>query len=722
MIEIRGQIERVTYYNEENGYIIARIRAEGRTGLVTIVGSIPGLSPGEVLTLKGEWQNHPKYGQQFRVFSHETAIPATVAGIERYLSSGMIKGIGPVMARRLVSRFGAETLEVIDGDMERLREVEGMGEKRVDMIRVAWQTQRDVRDVMVFLEGNGVSPAYAVKIYRHYGREAVPVVRENPYRLAEDVFGIGFVTADRIAQNLGIARDSAIRARAGIQYVLNQLSDEGHVFFPHDKLVDRCEKDLEIDRGIILDALASAAADRRVVIEDAPALGGDGKAVYLIRFHVSEEGIARRMRELLAAPRQLALTDKDAILARAEAELGLALSDQQRAAVRDSMERKVMVITGGPGTGKTTIIKAIIAAQKKMGRTVLLAAPTGRAAKRMGEATGHEAKTLHRLLEFSPRDNRFKRDEDNPLDAGAFVIDETSMVDTTLMYYLLKAIPLSSTLILVGDVDQLPSVGAGAVLKDIIDSGVVPVVRLTDIFRQSRQSMIIMNAHRVNNGHMPDISGKGRADFHFVEVATPEEALPRLIGLCKEKIPGRFGYRAVDDIQVLTPMHRGTVGALNLNTELQKELNPSKDELSRAGRTFKTGDKVMQIRNNYDKEVYNGDIGRIVKIDREDQEVAVNFDGKVVSYDFSELDELVLAYATSVHKAQGSEYPAVVMPMLTQHYVLLQRNLLYTGITRGKKLVVLVGTKKALQIAVRNNKPQLRYTLLKERLQRQGRE
>jgi exodeoxyribonuclease V alpha subunit len=721
MIEIRGQIERVTYYNEENGYIIARLKAEGRVGLVTIVGNIPGLLPGEVLKLKGEWQNHPKYGLQFHVAFHETAIPATVAGIERYLSSGMIKGIGPVMAKRLVGKFGVETLDIIDADMDRLKEVEGMGEKRVDMIRTAWQTQRDVRDVMVFLEGNGVSPAYAVKIYKQYGREAVPVVRENPYKLAEDVFGIGFVTADRIAQKLGIARDSLIRARAGIQFVLNQLSDEGHVYFPHDALIERCEKDLEIDRGIILDALASAAADRRVIIDDMGSLGGEGKAVYLIRFHVSEQGIARRMHELLAAPRQLALGDKGAILTLAESDLGVNLSDQQRAAVRDSMDRKVMVITGGPGTGKTTIIKAIIAAQKKMGRSVLLGAPTGRAAKRMGEATGHEAKTLHRLLEFSPKDGGFKRDENNPLDADAFVIDETSMVDTTLMYYLLKAVPLASTLILVGDVDQLPSVGAGSVLKDIIDSSVVPVVRLTEIFRQSRQSMIIMNAHRVNNGHMPDITGKGRADFHFVEVETAEDALPRLVGLCKEKIPKRFGFHAVDDIQVLTPMHRGTVGALNLNNELQKELNPSTDELIRAGRTFKTGDKVMQIRNNYDKEVYNGDIGRIIKIDREDQEVDVNFDGKFVSYDFSELDELVLAYATSVHKSQGSEYPAVVMPMLTQHYVLLQRNLLYTGITRGKKLVVLVGTKKALQIAVHNNKPQLRYTLLKERLQRQGR-
>jgi exodeoxyribonuclease V alpha subunit len=542
-------------------------------------------------------------------------------------------------------------------------------------------------------------------------------VRDNPYRLAEDVFGIGFITADRI-EKLGIAKDSLIRARAGVQYILNQLSDEGHVYFPYDRLVEECEKTLEIDRGIILDALASASADRRIVIEDMAAFGGEGRAVYLIRFHVSEQGIARRMHELLVSSRQLPLVNRDALLSSAEKDLGFTLSEQQMHAVRDSMDRKVMVITGGPGTGKTTIIKAIIAIQKKMGHRVLLGAPTGRAAKRMSEATCCEAKTLHRLLEFSPKDGKFKRDEDNPLDADAFVIDETSMVDTTLMYYLLKAIPLPATLILVGDVDQLPSVGAGSVLKDIIDSGLIPVVRLNEIFRQSKQSMIIVNAHLVNSGRMPDLTGTGKADFHFVEVEKPEDALARLVGLCRDRIPQRFGFHAVDDIQVLTPMHKGTVGAFNLNVELQKELNPSKDEISRTGRTFKTGDKVMQIRNNYDKDVYNGDIGRITKIDREEQEVYVNFDGKLTGYDFSELDELVLAYATSVHKAQGSEYPAVVIPILIQHYVLLQRNLLYTGITRGKKLVVLVGTKKALAIAVHNNKPQLRYTLLKERLQR----
>jgi exodeoxyribonuclease V alpha subunit len=464
--------------------------------------------------------------------------------------------------------------------------------------------------------------------------------------------------------------------------------------------------------------MASAAEDRRIVIEDTDQFGGDIKAVYLSGYHVSELGIARRIRELVTFPRQLPLVNRIDLFVTAENELGFTLSEQQARAVRDSMERKVMVITGGPGTGKTTIIKAIIAVQAKMGRKVMLAAPTGRAAKRMGEAAGREAKTIHRMLEFSPRDGKFKKDEENPLEADTFIIDEASMVDTVLMYHLLKALPLRSTLILVGDVDQLPSVGAGNVLKDIIASELVPVVRLNEIFRQSRESMIVVNAHRINSGQMPvaeDDEGH-RRDFHFIEMQEPEQVVERIIGLCRERIPKRYGYRPVEDIQVLTPMHRGTAGALNLNTELQKQLNASKDELLRAGRVYKTGDKVMQIRNNYDKDVYNGDIGRIVRIDREEQELSVNFDGRFVDYDFSELDELVLAYATSVHKAQGSEYPCVVMPVLTQHYVLLQRNLLYTGITRGRKLVVLVGTKKALAIAIRNNKPQMRYTLLTERL------
>jgi exodeoxyribonuclease V alpha subunit len=718
LTEIKGQIERITYYNEENSYTIAKIRVPGRNDLVTIVGSLPGMSPGEVLKLQGEWQTHPRYGQQFKIISYESVIPATIAGIERYLSSGLIKGIGPVMAQRLVAKFGKETLDVIGHDIDRLREVDGIADKRIEMIRKAWDEQKEIRDVMVFLQGYGVSPAYATKIFKQYGRQAIAVVRENPYRLAEEVFGIGFLTADKIAGKLGIPKDSPLRAKAGIQYVLLQLSDEGHTFYPFKPLLTQCSKILDIEEATLLEAFQAAAAERKIVIEETENTAAGDRAVYLTPLHVAEVGIARLLRTLLASPKQLQLMDREGALKSAQKELNVTLADQQLKAVVEALDRKVMVITGGPGTGKTTIIRAITHVYAASRQKIVLAAPTGRAAKRMFEATGREAKTIHRLLEYSPKIGRFKRDEQEPLDADLVVIDETSMVDTALMYNLLKAIPPKATLILVGDVDQLPSVGPGNVIRDIIDSGVVPTVRFNEIFRQARRSMIIVNAHRVNNGQMPTSDGQQETptDFYFIEVEEPEKVLQRIITLCKEKIPARFGYNTLTDIQVLTPMHKGTVGASNLNAELQRELNPSKDEIARAGRTFKKGDKVMQIRNNYDKDVYNGDIGRIAVIDREEQEVSVNFDGKLVAYEFSELDELVLAYATSIHKAQGSEYPVVVMPILVQHFVLLQRNLLYTGITRGKKLVVIIGTKKALAIAIRNNKPQMRYTLLKERL------
>ena len=716
--EIKGQVERITFYNEENGYTIAKIRVHGRADLVTVVGTVPGMTPGEVLKLEGEWQTHPRYGQQFKFVAHESVIPATLAGIERYLSSGLIKGIGPVMAKRLVAKFGEETLDVIGHDIERLREVEGIAEKRIDMIRTAWDQQKEIRDVMVFLQGYGVSPAYAGKIFKQYGRESITVVRENPYRLAEEVFGIGFLTADKIAAKLGIPKDSPLRAKAGIQYVLGQLADEGHMFYPFKQLITECSKILDIDEAQLPEAFHAAEAEKRIVIENTEGPPLNDRAVYLTPLHVAETGIARLLNDLLASPKQLHLMDREAALKAAQKDLSITLADQQLRAVLEALDRKVMVITGGPGTGKTTIIRAITHIYTANRQKIVLAAPTGRAAKRMFEATGHEAKTIHRLLEFSPRIGKFKRDEQEPLDADLVVIDETSMVDTALMYNLLKAVPRRATLILVGDVDQLPSVGPGNVIRDIIASGVVPTVRFNEIFRQARQSMIIVNAHRVNSGEMPEF-GKERessTDFYFLEVEEPEKALQRIVALCKEKIPEKFGYNTLTDIQVLTPMHKGTIGASNLNAELQRELNPSKDEIARAGRTFKRGDKVMQIRNNYDKDVYNGDIGRIASIDREEQQVTVNFDGKLVAYEFAELDELVLAYATSIHKAQGCEYPVVIMPILIQHFILLQRNLLYTGITRGKKLVIVIGTKKALAIAIRNNKTQMRYTLLKERL------
>ena len=713
--EIKGQIERITFFNEENNYTIAKMRVHGRTDIITVVGTLFSVAPGEVLRLSGYWDKHPRYGEQFKVTAYESVLPATVKGIEKYLGSGMIKGIGPVMAKRLVFRFGDETLTVIGKDIGRLHEVDGIGEKRIEMIQKAWEEQKEIRGVMIFLQGQGVSPTYAVKIYKQYGRDSIRVVEENPYRLAADIFGIGFITADKIAEKLGVPRDSKIRAEAGILYVLKELSDEGHVYYPYELLIKKGSEILGLEEERILPALDKLAQEGKAVVEDRRTTE---KAVYLAKYHRSELGIVNKLKTILVFPRQLRLINIDEVLEWVQRDLKITLSEKQVEAVKASVNSKAMIVTGGPGTGKTTIINAIMRIYRKMGQKVLLAAPTGRAAKRMTEATGYEAKTIHRLLEYSPGGGIFKKDEANPLEADLIIIDETSMVDTLLMYYFLKAMPPKATLILVGDVDQLPSVGPGNILKDLIDSGILTTVRLDEIFRQSRQSMIIVNAHRVNSGQMP-ISSQDEEhlhDFYFLNIDEPERILEKIIYLSKEGIPARFGYDPVNDIQVLTPMHKGVIGVSNLNQELQRELNPGQDELIRGGKALKIGDKVMQIRNNYDKDVYNGDIGRITKIDREIQELKVDYDGRLVSYEYSELDEIVLAYAISVHKSQGSEYPVVIMPVVTQHYMLLQRNLLYTGITRGKKLVVLIGTKRAMAIAIKNDKPQKRYTLLRERL------
>lgn len=721
LTEMRVQIERITYCNQENGFTIARARASGRRDPVTIVGNLFSTGAGEVLKLVGKWYNHPKFGEQFQITSYESVVPATVRGIEKYLGSGLIKGIGPVMAKRLVAQFGPETLHVIETNIHKLHEVAGIGDKRIEMIRKAWDDQKEIRDVMLFLQDKGVSPTYGAKIFKQYGKDSVKVVQDNPYRLATDIFGIGFITADRIAAKLNISSESPIRVEAGILHVLHQLSDEGHVCYPHEALIEECRKILGVGNDSIITALGKVALDQKIFIEDSSRYGNfekKGKVVYLAKFHVSETGIALKLRNLMLSSRKVRSFDRDQAVEWAQGASKIRLAENQKQAVKAAMDERIIVITGGPGTGKTTVINAIISIYKKLGCKVLLAAPTGRAAKRMTEATGHEAKTIHRLLEFGPKEGRFKRDEKKPLDADLIVIDETSMVDTILMYHFLKAVVPETTVIFVGDVDQLPSVGAGNVLKDVIDSGLIPTVRLTEIFRQAKEGLIIMNAHRINNGEMPIISHDGGRlhDFYFFPTEEPEKAMEKIVELCKEKIPGRFGYDPIEEIQVLTPMHRGVVGAASLNAELQKHLNPSVDELVRGGKVFKTGDKVMQIRNSYDKEVFNGDFGRIIRIDHEVHEVVVNFDGRAVPYEYSELDEIVVAYAVSVHKSQGSEFPVIVMPVHTQHYMLLQRNLLYTGITRGKKLVVLVGTKKAIAIAIKNNKTQRRYTLLRDRL------
>jgi len=725
LTELQGQIERITYTNEENGYTVARVKVVGRRDLVCVVGNLMAPMAGEFLKMQGEWANHPKFGEQFKIVYYKSMVPADVHGIQKYLGSGLIKGIGPVMAKRIVKKFGKQTLDVIEQDIGRLLEVDGIGKKRIEMIDKAWADQKEIRQVMIFLQSHGVSSGYATKIFKHYGNESIRVVKENPYRLATDIFGIGFVTADKIAEKLGFAKDSALRAEAGILYVLHQLSDDGHVYYPYEPLIDKCKEILQVDREPITKAMGIIALDKRIVIEELnsrEALDEDhqenNKAVYLAKFHVSETSIANRLQGLVNNPGSIRMVDTDKAVEWVQEKLAINLATKQVEAVKCVCQSKAMVLTGLPGTGKSTIIGSILKIHSALGIKILLAAPTGRAAKRMSEATGYEAKTIHRLLEYSPKHAGFKKNDEHPLNCDLLVVDEFSMVDCILMHHLLKAIPLSAKFIMVGDVNQLPSVGAGNVLNDIISSSAVPVVELNEIFRQARQSSIIVNAHKINSGLMPSFKpAYGMLeDFYFVEREDPEDVLQLILELVRERIPKKFGFDPVDDIQVLTPMHRGTVGAGNLNTQLQNALNPSPTSMERGGRTLKANDKVMQIRNNYDKEVFNGDIGRIIRIDNEAQEVTVAVDGREVVYDFTELDELVLAYAVSVHKAQGSQYPVVIIPVLTQHYMLLQRNLIYTAVTRGRKLVMLVGTKKALAIAVKNNKTQKRYTRLCDRL------
>ena len=723
--ELTGHIEHITYTNAEDGFTIARLKVAGRLDPVTVLGTMVAPVPGETFRMKGEWVRHPVYGKQFRISSYERTVPATVEGIEKYLGSGMIKGLGPVMARRIVDRFGKETLKVIDTAIERLAEVEGIGQKRIKTIQAAWQDQREIRDVMIFLQAHGVGAGYAQKIFRRYGRQSVTVVTENPFRLATDIDGIGFLTADRIAAKLGFPAESSLRITAGVLYVLDKLSQEGHVYYPYEALIAECRKTLSVEIEIVAAAIADLARNDRIIIEDTNKDPGpfevNRKAVYLKSFYVCETGIAHRIGRLSAAPKSCRQIQVDRALPWVQQRLAMELADDQVSAVRAALEEKILVITGGPGTGKTTIVNAVLQIFSRIGATALLAAPTGRAAKRLAETCGREAVTIHRLLEFSMGRRGFQRSEQNPLDADLLVIDEASMIDTVLMYHLLKAVPAGATLILVGDVHQLPSVGPGTVLKDIIDSGAVSVVELREIFRQASQSLIIVNAHRINNGLLPDLHtaespGPTAEDFFFIQQEDPQRVVEIILELTQSRIPHRFGLDPVNDIQVLTPMHRGLAGASNLNRRLQNELNPGQDLISRGEQSFRVKDKVMQIRNNYEKEVFNGDIGRIIRIDSFSRQVICRFDDREVPYEAADLEEIVPAYAISVHKSQGSEYPAVVIPVLTQHFLLLQRNLIYTAVTRGRTLAVMVGTRKALAIAVKNDKPRHRYTHLEQRL------
>jgi len=721
IVELTGQIERITYTNEENGYTVARLSVSGRPDLVTVVGNLMAPAPGEVVKLRGEWANHARYGEQFKITHYQTEVPASVHGIQKYLGSGLIKGIGPVMAKRIVKEFGTQTLDIIEKDIEKLTQVEGIGKKRIEMIWKAWEDQKEIRDVMLFLQGHGVSSGYAAKIFKQYGSRSIQVVKENPYRLATDIFGIGFVTADRIAEKLGFDKESLLRAEAGILYVLNRLSDEGHVYFPYQSLLEKCAETLDVQPERIAAALDAVAKEKRVVIEEMthPAKEStDVRGVYLARFHVSETGLARQLKTLLKARKSIRQIDADKAVSWVQQRLSISLATDQIRAIKGAAENKAMVITGGPGTGKTTIINAILTIFSRLKIRMLLAAPTGRAAKRMSEITGRESRTIHRMLEYSLQKGGFQKNEDSPLCCDLLVVDEASMIDTVLMYHLLRAVPPEATFILVGDVNQLPSVGAGNVLADIIGSGSVPVVELREIFRQAKESRIVVNAHRINSGFLPAFKpSKDRLDdFYFVERDDPDAVLGEIIELVTERVPARFGLDPFDDIQVLTPMHKGMVGAENLNRELQKALNPAGGGVARGDRILRIHDKVMQIRNNYDKEVFNGDMGRVVRVDPELRDVVICFDGREIPYDFNDLDEIVLSYAVSVHKSQGSEYPAVIVPLVMQHYMLLQRNLIYTAVTRGRKLVILIGAKKALATAVNNNKIRRRYTRLKERL------
>lgn len=667
MLKLRCVVERITYQNPENGYSVMRVKVKGYDDLVTLVGNLLEVPASSVLLCEGDWKVDKRYGSQFVCQSWEEVMPATVYGIEKYLGSGLVKGIGPKFAQLIVRQFGLETIDVIETDIERLYEVPGIGKKRVEKIRESWEKQKDIKNVMLFLQGYGVSTAYAAKIYRQYGKESIDKVKENPYRLADDIWGIGFKTADSIAAKMGYEKNDLRRCKSGIIYTLNQLANEGHVYAEEEQLVKAALELLEADEAPIRDALCNMVQTEDLKLE--------GEAIYLPPFYFAEVGTTNRLLALLRESEQDIFAKEIDVQALSK-ETGVEYDEVQLQAIEETIRSKVMVLTGGPGTGKTTTTQGIIAALKHMGLRILLAAPTGRAAKRMSEATGMEAKTIHRLLEFNPKDG-YKRNDENPLEGDALIVDECSMIDIILMNNLMKAIPASMRVVFVGDIDQLPSVGAGNVLRDIIESERIPVIRLTRIFRQAQTSRIVMSAHAINQGRFPDTSNGEQTDFFFIQ---QEE----IVNLVKNRLPKAYSQK-VSNIQVLTPMQRGVVGAANLNMALQNALNPTQIALNRGGYSFRQGDRVMQLRNNYDKDVFNGDLGYVESVDMEERTMLVNFDDRLVEYEASELDELTLAYATTIHKSQGSEYPIVVMPVLMTHYVMLQRNLIYTGITRARR-------------------------------------
>jgi exodeoxyribonuclease V alpha subunit len=708
---LAGLVDRVTFHNSDNGFCVLRVKARGQRDLITVIGHAAMISAGEFVQASGSWINDRTHGVQFRASFLKATAPTTVEGIEKYLGSGMIRGIGPVYARKLVRAFGEAVFDVIEQEPGRLRDVTGIGPKRAERIIAGWAEQKVIREIMLFLHSNGVGTSRAVRIYKTYGADAIRLISENPYRLARDIRGIGFRTADQIAAKLGIEKTALVRVRAGISFALAEAMDDGHCGLPAEELVPLTQKLLEVPAEVIARALDLELQDGTVIADD---LEGR-RCVFLASLYRAEREIGEKLRALTAGKAPWPSIDADKAIPWVEKRTKLALAASQIEAVRVALASKVLVITGGPGVGKTTLVNSILKILGAKAIAIALCAPTGRAAKRLSESTGLEAKTIHRLLETDPRTGVFRRTEEAPLDYDLLVVDETSMVDVPLMRALLRALPDQAALLLVGDVDQLPSVGPGQVLADVIASGAVPVVRLTEVFRQAAESRIIVNAHRINQGLMPDLASVESGDFFFVDATDPDEGVRKLLAIVRERIPKRFGFDPIRDIQVLCPMNRGGLGARSLNIELQTALNsPGEIRVERFGWTFCPGDKVMQVENDYDKEVYNGDLGVVSRIDMEEGELTVDFDGRDLTYGFGELDELVLAYATTIHKSQGSEYPAVVIPLSTQHYPMLQRNLVYTGVTRGKRLVVLVGQRKALAIAVKGARARRRWSKLRE--------
>ena len=754
--DLQGVIERLTYHSEESGYTVARLKAPRTSELITIVGNFANIQAGQTLHLEGTWRDHPKYGQQFQVVKYRETKPATLTGLEKYLGSGLIKGVGPVTARRIVAHFGLETLEIIENQIERLSEVPGIAAKRVKMIQQAWAEQKAIKEVMLFLQGHGVSTTYAVKIYKQYGDEAIDVVTSNPYQLATDVYGIGFVTADAIARSLGIPPGSEFRYRSGILHVLTEASEEGHCFLPQPELVDRVVKRLAVadhtpNPEEILALTLQMAADGQLVLQErsvsdptppaltnlppinpdltTPALTNSPTEspkdiiCYSPPFYGAEQGLADRLGRLLIQDLSVDLPRVQRWIDRFTEKTGLQLSAQQRSAVEMAASQRVMILTGGPGTGKTFTTKTIVALWKAMGKTIALASPTGRAAQRLSEMTGREAKTIHRLLEFDPSNMAFKRDGQNPIEADAVIVDEASMLDLFLANSLVKAISPDSQLLLVGDIDQLPSVGPGNVLADLIASAQIPVVRLTEVFRQAQTSQIVSNAHRINQGHFPNleaVSNQPQTDCLWLAAPEPAHGVQAIRDLVADLIPS-LGFNPAEDVQILCPMTRSETGTRNLNQVLQQLVNPPaahKAELTRGGMTLRVGDRIIQKVNDYNREVFNGDLGVIAEMDLDEQAVTVKFAERFVTYDYADLNEIALAWAVTIHKSQGSEYPVVLIPVYMQHYLLLSRNLIYTGLTRARKLAILVGPQRAIGFAVKQIKDQHRYTLLADRLLR----